>query len=290
MGSSRVPGKSMLDLCGHPVIWHIIQIAKNITGFNSICLATTSLTEDDVLEKVALEEGINIYRGHPQNVLDRLYGAAQKMDAELIIEIGGDCPLLDPNLVSMALEEFCSGNYDYMSNYSPPTFPEGMDINIISMKALRIINDRAIAPSQRIHPFSYITYHPSEFIVKNFEMTPDLSRHHWSLDFIEDFDLIRIAYERLWINGSPINLNQLTSLIHSDHLFNKKDKELLRPKVSHSFWNSPGIIRDMHSDIVALIQGACDYHFEGKHDLAKKNYLEANKIVERLSNEVIRMA
>jgi spore coat polysaccharide biosynthesis protein SpsF len=272
----------MADLCGHPVIWHVLQIAKNIRGVNDICLATTDLPSDEPLALLAEAEGIICVRGDAENVLDRLYSACLKMDADVIVEIGGDCPLFDPEIVSLALEDFFSSPCDYLCNYEPPTFPEGMDVNIVSFAAIEKAWRNAIAPSQRIHPFSYLTYHPEEFVIRNYEMTPDLSQHHWSLDFPEDIDLIRIAYENLWKVGSPIHLNKLTHLLETNKIFAEKDKELLRPKVSHVFWNSPGVIRDMHSDVVAMIQSALESQGRGDFSSAKQNYAEVLRIVERL--------
>ena len=282
MGSTRLPGKSMTDLCGHPVIWHVLQLAQSIRGAGDTCLATTDMPEDDPLAVVAQGEGIQCFRGDAEKVLDRLYGAAVKMNADVIIEIGGDCPLLDPEIVDSALDNFLATPCDYLCNYEPPTFPEGLDINIVSMSAIEIAWRKAIAPSQRIHPFSYLTYHPEEFIIRNYAMTPDLSQHHWSLDFPEDIDLIRIAYERLWKQSRPIRINELTHLVKTDKLFAKKDLELLRPKVSHVFWNSPGIIRDMHSDVLTLTQSAYENQDKGEFDKAKQKYAEILRILERL--------
>lgn len=285
MGSTRVPGKSMKDLCGHTVLWHVLKVAKQVRGADDICLATTDLPGDDALVRLAQDEDIPCVRGDAERVLDRLYGAAVKMRADVIVEIGGDCPLLDPEIVSAALEDFLATPCDYLCNYEPPTFPEGMDINIVSMAALEKAWRYAIAPSQRIHPFSYLTYHPESFVIRNYAMTPDLSRHHWSLDFPEDMALIRAAYDRLWKAGSPIRLEDLLSLLATDESFAKIDKNLERPKVTHAFWNSPGIIRDMHNDITALIKSAHENQEQCNYSLAKQYYSEALRIVERLHRE-----
>jgi spore coat polysaccharide biosynthesis protein SpsF (cytidylyltransferase family) len=246
------------------------------------------MPEDDPLAVVAQAEGIHCARGDAEKVLDRLHGAAVKMNADVIIEIGGDCPLLDPEIVSSALEDFLASPCDYLCNYEPPTFPEGMDINIVSMSAIQKAWENAVARSQRVHPFSYLTYHPEEFAIRNYAMTPDLSQHHWSLDFPEDVGLLRIAYERLWKSGNRIHLNELTHLLDTDILFAAKDKELLRPKVSHAFWNSPGIVRDMHSDVVELTQSAFISQRKGDFSLAKQRYAEVLRIVERLHSAAVK--
>lgn len=285
MGSTRVPGKSMKDLCGHAVLWHVLKAAKQVRGVDDICLATTDLPDDDALARLAQDESIYCVRGDAERVLDRLYGAAVKMQADVVVEVGGDCPLMDPDIVSAALEDFLATPCDYLCNYDPPTFPEGMDVNIISMAALEKAWRYAIAPSQRIHPFSYLTYHPESFVIRNYAMTPDLSRHHWSLDFPEDITLIRAAYDELWKDGSQIRLEELLSLLSTDEMFAKIDRDLQRPKVTHAFWNSPGMIRDMHTDITELIKCAHEKQEQRNYASAKQYYSEVLRIVERLHRE-----
>ena len=282
MGSTRVPGKALIDICGRPAISHVLQIAKNIGGADAVCLATSDQAQDDPLAEFARREEIYCYRGEAEQVLDRLYSAAKAMNAEVIIEIGGDCPLLDPALVSDALKVFFASAADYVSNYDPPTFPEGMDINIISFAALEMIWKRAIAPSQRIHPFSYITFHPDEFLSDTFQMSPDLSNHHWSLDFPEDVELIQMAYERLWRGNCPIRLADLTTLLDIDEEFARKDMKLKRPVVLHAYWNSPRMIMDMNNDIATLAERAYEHFQNGKNVEAGKCYREVIKIAECL--------
>lgn len=285
MGSTRVPGKSLIDLCGHPVLWHVLRIAKKIRGVSDVCLATTDLPADDPIAELARAEGVECYRGDAERVLDRLYGAATQMKADVIVDVGGDCPLLDPEIISRALEDFFSSPCDYLCNYEPPTFPEGMDVNIITMKALEKAWRYAIAPSQRIHPFSYLTYHPESFVIRNHAMTPDMSRHHWSFDFPEDLELIETAYDSLWKADGPIRLGDLQKLLETSAEFAEIDKRLKRPKVAHAFWNSPGIIRDMHNDVVALIGSARKSQEQGEFSAAKQFYSEILRIVGRLHHE-----
>lgn len=285
MGSTRVPGKSLIDLCGHPVLWHVLRLAKEIRSVSDVCLATTDLPADDPIAELARAEGVECYRGDAERVLDRLYGAATQMKADVIVDVGGDCPLLDPEIISRALEDFFSSPCDYLCNYEPPTFPEGMDINIVSMAALEKAWRYAIAPSQRIHPFSYLTYHPESFVIRNYAMTPDLSQHHWSLDFPEDITLIRAAYDKLWKDGSPMRLQDLLSLLATDETFAGIDKNLQRTKVAHAFWNSPGIIRDMHTDIIELTRSAHEKQEQRNYSSAKQYYSEVLRIVERLHRE-----
>lgn len=256
MGSSRVPGKSIIELCGKPVIWHMLEIAKRIKYVDEVCLATTDLEQDDVLAEIARSSNVKCFRGHSENVLDRIYGAATETNADIIVDIGGDCPLLDSTIIEQAIENFAQYKCDYLCNYEPPTFPEGFDVNIITMTALTNAFNNAIAPSQRIHPFSYITYHKENFVVRNFSGAQDLSRHHWSLDFPEDIEFIKMVYSKIWQENKIIRMSDVLELIDKYDEISNVDAKLKRPKVQHAFWNSPGIIRDMNTDIASLTKSA----------------------------------
>ena len=115
-GSSRIPKKSLIKLSKKPMIWHMIRITKELKNIDAISLATSNLKIDDSISKIAKDEKINLYRGHSEFVLDRIYFAAKKIKADVIVYIGGDCPLLDPNVLNNALLFFLKNKIDYLNN------------------------------------------------------------------------------------------------------------------------------------------------------------------------------
>lgn len=285
MGSTRVPGKSVMELAGQPVLWHVIQAALRIEGVDEVCLATTDLGTDDPLVELARGCGIGFVRGDPEMVLDRVHLAAETYGADIIVDIGGDCPLLDPGILSAALQDFFAKPCDYLCNYDPPTFPEGMDVNILTRAALDRAYHEALAPSQRIHPFSYLTRHPNEFKIRNYAMSPDLSHHHWSLDFPEDVDFLKAVFERAWRPGHVFSTEEILGLIAHDGEIAALDKAIQKPKVLHAFWNSPGIIRDMNRDIVHLCEMAQRSLEAGDRGVAKRCYDEVLSIAQELARQ-----
>lgn len=287
MGSTRVPGKSLVPLSGHPVLWHVLRISRRIRGISAVCLATTDLPSDDPIADLARSEGVECYRGDAENVLDRLHGAAEMMKADVIVDIGGDCPLLDPEVISKAIDDYLANPCDYLNNYDPPTFPEGFDVNIVARSALDKAWQEAVAPSQRIHPFTYLTFHPEQFEIRNYEMFPDLSSHHWSLDFPEDIELIQCVYSALYDQGKDITLESLLSLIGNNQEFTEMDSALLRGAVSHALWNSPGMVRDMHNDITELASLAHGAQLDGDVEKAKRCYSEIVRIATKLGGESV---
>jgi len=281
MASTRVPGKVLLDIAGKPALWHVIRLARAVRGLDEVCLATSELAPDDALEATARESGVRSYRGDPERVLDRVRGAAELTGADVVLDIGGDCPLLDPTVLERALADFRAVPCDYLCNYDPPTFPEGLDVNIITRAALETAFRKAVAPSQRVHPFSYLTRHPQEFRLRNFAMSPDLSTYHWSLDFLEDVEFVRAVYERLH-RGAPIGMEEVLRLIDQDSEIAALNRKLIRPAVQHAFWNSPGVIRDMQADVQALIARAEAHAKRGEHEAAAYCNTEAALVAEEL--------
>lgn len=283
MGSSRVPGKALIPVNERPVLWHVLRIARQIRHASDVCLATTDLQTDDPIAVLAAEVGVQCYRGHAENVLDRLHEAAEMMQADVIVDIGGDCPLLDPGVISDAIEDYLANPCDYLNNYDPPTFPEGYDVNIVARSALERAWREAIAPSQRIHPFTYLTFHPEQFSIRNYVISPDLSAHHWSLDFPEDLELIKRAYSVIHGRGGEIGMQSLRDLIETDETFARLDAALQRPSVPHAFWNSPGMVRDMHEDLMQLARTAHEAKLGGDATKAGRCYSEILRITNKLA-------
>jgi spore coat polysaccharide biosynthesis protein SpsF (cytidylyltransferase family) len=282
-GSTRTPGKALLPLEGKPMLWHMIQIAREIRGLDALCLATTTLPADDALADVARAEGIPVHRGDPERVLDRIHPAALAERADAIVYIGGDCPLLDPDVVSRGIEVFHATGCDYLSNYSPPTYPGGLDVNVISMRALSDAFRNAVAPSQRIHAVSYLTFHPEQFTIGNIEHDRDLSTAHWSLDYPEDIEFIRAVYAQLYKPGRAIRMNEVLRLLEADEQVASIQRRLVKPKVSHAFFSSPGMMKDITSDIEALCALAKDAIGRGALAEAQRLFREVYCIARVLS-------
>lgn len=287
-GSTRVPGKSLIEFSGEPLIWHMIRIAKQIHGVSQVCLATSNLKIDDSLCNIAENENIEIYRGDPENVLDRVYNSSKELNADVVVYIGGDCPLLDPTIVSDAIDFFISSKIDYLNNYDPPTFPGGQDINIISFDALKKAYDNALAPSQRIHAFSYLTFHSNEFKIRNYNNTnyknDELDMYHWSLDYKEDVGFISKVYKKLYEKSKFIKLDEVLNLIESNPEISKLNINLMKPRVKHSLFSSPGIMKDINNDILYLNKLAIKSVLKEDFKKAEKYYYEISAISKKLSN------
>lgn len=199
MGSSRLPGKVMKDLYGKSVLAHDIERVKQSKFIDDIIIATTTHKNDDIIEKEALICGVKCYRGSEDDVLSRYYYAAKEYEADIIIRITSDCPLIDPFILDDVIVFFQENNYDIVTNAgidpSQRTYPRGLDVEIFSFAKLEEAFEKAKEPYQHEHvtPFIY------EFgTVGNFKNDIDYSMYRWTLDTDEDWELIQKIYYYLY--------------------------------------------------------------------------------------------
>lgn len=135
-GSTRLPGKALLPLCGKSMLGHIIERLKAVRGARQIILTTSTNVENDALAKEAEQYGIAVYRGSEENILDRFYHAAEQFDSEGIVRVTGDCPFVDPVLIDELIALYRQESYDMVSNIKERTFAHGLDVEVFSRNAL----------------------------------------------------------------------------------------------------------------------------------------------------------
>ena len=169
MSSSRLPGKVMLPLAGVPALELLIRRLQKSRYLDGVCVATTVNAADDELEALALRLGASAYRGSENDVLDRVLTAAQSQAADIIVEITGDCPLMDPTLVDRGIEEFFARECDYSSNVDPTTYPRGFDVQVFPTSVLADVANRTENPIDRTHVSYYIYTHKDLYRCHNWE-------------------------------------------------------------------------------------------------------------------------
>ena len=162
--STRLPGKSMMLLAGKPLIWHVINRAKQCHKIDQVVVATTDLSTDDLLSDCCLAEGIKCFRGSEEDVLDRYVRASQMFDADIVIRLCGDCAFLDPIAVDTIIYEFCSSKVDLHGLFhKDDEIPYGLECEVVAFKSLLKCSELAIAASDREHVTVYIKNHPDIF-------------------------------------------------------------------------------------------------------------------------------
>ncbi len=194
MGSTRLPGKVMMPICGTPMIGLLLERLAVATLINQIVLVTSKDPRNDPLADYVCELGYLVYRGSEDDVLDRYYHAAKEVEADVVVRITGDCPLIDPVVVSEVISGFLRNSLDYASNISPPTYPDGLDAEVFTLQALEIAWNRARTSEEREHVTPFIR-ESGKFSRKNFPYSVDCSRERWTVDEPEDIDVVRKIFK-----------------------------------------------------------------------------------------------
>ncbi|MXO76675.1 acylneuraminate cytidylyltransferase [Paenibacillus sp. OT2-17] len=194
MGSTRLPGKVDLNLLGVTVLERVVERIKKVKQINKIVVATTDLTADETIVNLAHKAEVEVYRGSESDVLKRYYEAAVTYNADVIIRITSDCPVIDPVIIDELIKNYIMGSYDYVSNTIERSYPRGLDAEVFSFASLEKAHLEAKSTEQREHVTPYIYQNPDQFSLLSVTYPKDYSNYRWTLDTIEDWELIQQIY------------------------------------------------------------------------------------------------
>ena len=204
MTSSRLPGKVLLPVNGKPMLEYLVNRLKQVTSIDRIVLATTINQTDDQLVEFAAKNDISCFRGSEDDVMLRVIGAAESVGADVVVEITGDCPVIDPLIVEQTTQVFISNECDIANNCFIRSYPDGMDTQVFKLEAL--IRSAAMTddPLDHEHVTLHMYNHPELFRQVNLVAPPDL---YWpelglTLDERKDYELLRKIIE-FFGNANP---------------------------------------------------------------------------------------
>ena len=206
MGSTRFPDKVLKQVLGQPMLARQLERVAAAKLVDQIVIATSTNPADSSIVTLADKLGIACYRGSETNVLDRFYQAAKKYQANPIIRLTGDCPLIDPVIIDQAVSVFISSSADYVSNHHLRSFPVGMDVEVFSFKALETAWQQASSAYDREHVTPYI-YNPAHhFRIKGIVAPPKLRRPKLRLTVDEpaDLKLVIKLYQLLYFDRNKL--------------------------------------------------------------------------------------
>lgn len=195
MGSTRLEGKVLKELYGYPVLWHVVNRVKKSRYASKIIVATTENEEDDRIYEYCIANNIDVFRGSSEDVLDRYYRCTKEFGCDTVVRITADCPLHDSNVVDRVIEAYLQENCDYASNVLLEyTYPDGLDVEVFSFKALEEAWENASLSSEREHVTPYIR---KNIKYKKFNVYADKKYpiYRLTLDCLEDYELIKALYE-----------------------------------------------------------------------------------------------
>jgi len=198
MASSRLPGKALADIGGQPMLVRVVERARRARLLVKLVVATTIEDEDNAIGALCDERGYACYRGSTLDVLDRVYQAAREHQADVVVRLTADCPLIDPEGIDQTVRAFLDADppVDFAANRLPGrrSSPIGLDTEVCSMAALERAWREADQAYQREHVMPYLYVEPGRFRTLLVWDDKDYSHHRWTVDTLEDLELVRQVY------------------------------------------------------------------------------------------------
>ena len=218
MTSSRLPGKVLLPLAGKPALERMIERLKRSKYLDKIMVATTINFTDDPIVELAKKLKVGYFRGSEYDVLARVLEAAESVKADIIVELTGDCPLVDPVLVDKGIEEFFDSGADYAANNISASYPLGFDIQVFPVSVLKEVDSLTNDKIDRAHVSYYIYNHPKRFKLHNWVASrecywPDL---RVTLDEKEDYELLNTVFNKLLLINENFSVSDVINLCKNE--------------------------------------------------------------------------
>ena len=214
VGSKRLPNKIFAEIEGQPLIWHVVNRLRKSSYLDSIIIATTINRKDDAIENWAISNEILYFRGSEENVLERFYQAALQFKSDIVVRVTADDPFKDYKIMDQVIERFIDENADFACNNNPPTFPEGMDIEVFSVDAIAKAKNNVKTDFDKEHVTQYFYRNPDLFKIVNISHKQDLTYLRWTIDEEVDLEMAKEVYKHLFNDGRLFLLDDILNLIN----------------------------------------------------------------------------
>ena len=246
VGSTRLPGKILLDLEGKTVIERVIERVAAAKLVDKVMAVTTILENDLPLVKLCAENAVTVFCGSENDVLDRFYQAAKLMAPKNIVRVTSDCPLIDPVIIDKTIELYKKSGADYVSNQLEEKLPDGEDVEVFRFTVLKRAWGEATKASEREHVTPYIRNNKKIFKISGLKVDVDYSRKRWTLDNAKDYEFIKKVYSRLYISSPLFGMEEILWLL-------KKEPDL--DKINSHIIRNEGYAKSLREDKVIEVEG-----------------------------------
>ncbi|ALC86345.1 acylneuraminate cytidylyltransferase [Bacillus sp. FJAT-22090] len=215
MGSTRLPGKILKEVNGKPLLAYQLERVRKSNFIDKIVIATTTNKNDDLIVKFCEQYNVDFYRGSEEDVLARYYEASEQFGGDIIVRLTSDCPIIDPSIIDETIKYYIDNktDYDYVSNTIERTYPRGLDTEVFSKKALKKAFIESKLVKDREHVTAYMYSNPENFNIGFISNNPDLGKHRWTVDTIEDFQLIELILKKLYKENQIFYMNDVIYLL-----------------------------------------------------------------------------
>ncbi|MDZ8135045.1 MAG: glycosyltransferase family protein [Nostoc sp. DedQUE04] len=213
MTSTRLPEKVLKKVLDKPLLEYQIERLKRVKLIDEIVIATTNNSTDLPIIELCDRLSIPYFRGSEEDVLARYYGAAKEHQADVVVRVTSDCPLIDPQVIDKVIQFYINYEYDYVSNSLERSYPRGMDTEVFSFLALHQAFVEATAQPDREHVTPFIYMHPERYRLAQVVYSENESSHRWTVDTADDFELIKRIIEALYPEIPKFTLEDCLDLL-----------------------------------------------------------------------------
>ena len=230
MTSSRLPGKVLLTVLGKPMLHYLVSRLKTVQSIDEIIIATTTNTSDDVIVEFAKSEGVLYFRGSEEDVMARVIGAGEKANADVLVEITGDCPIIDPDIIEQTIQMFLHHEASYVSNVHVRSYPDGMDTQVFKLATLKKSAEMTGDTLDHEHVTLHMRNNPEIFskvhlIAPPSQSWPDLGL---TLDEQQDFELLKSIIEYFHNKNPLFSCLDVIQLLRSNPEWVKINQSVVR--------------------------------------------------------------
>ena len=213
--STRLPGKVMMPILGKPMLELQLERLLRCNKIDKLVVATSDQDADQHIVDLCIKLNVAVYQGSLDDVLDRFYQAAISHFPSHVVRLTGDCPLADPEIIDEIIDFHVKGNFDYSSNAIQPTFPDGLDVEVMRFSCLEEAWCESFLPSEREHVTPFVNRNPERYKVSHFLREEDLSALRWTVDEPEDFEFVTCIYEALYPNNPYFSTDDVLKYLGS---------------------------------------------------------------------------
>ena len=232
MTSSRLPGKVLMEAVGKPMLELMIERLRQVPSLDDIVIATTINATDNPIIELAKRLGVGSHRGSEEDVLQRVLDTARSHKADIIVELTGDCPLIDPEIVEQTIQHYLKSDVDFTSNILKRAYPIGMDSLVFATDILADVSKRTNDPIDHEHVSLFIYRHPELYSLANFDAPTALTQPELrlTLDTPEDLKLIRAIFSELYPRNPHFSLYDIL-----DFLDRNQDTAKINSHIKHRY-------------------------------------------------------
>jgi len=225
LGSTRLPGKVLLNLARKTVLEHVLERVERSKLIEDIVVATTIKKEDLEIVKLCSNIGISVYCGAENDVLDRYYQVAKLLQTRHIVRITADCPMIDPEIIDLTIQNYIHENADYSVNQN---FPDGLDTEVFKFDVLKKAWKEASLSSEREHVTAYIYNHPEMFRIINYKSEIDYLEKRWTLDEPDDYEFFKIIFEEVFTKNPNFGMNDVLKFLKKNPEIENLNRHIIR--------------------------------------------------------------